>query len=85
MFTDVASGARSDRPGLVAALDYVRPGNALVVVRLDRLGNLITFTDDLRSRGVAFRSLREGIDTSTPTGRLMLHVWWVRSRRWSVS
>lgn len=78
IFEDVASGAKASRPGLAAALDYVREGDTLAVVRLDRLGrrlgDLIVFTDELRSRGVQFRSLVEGVDTSTPTGRMMLHV-----------
>lgn len=78
IFEDTASGAKASRPGLVAALDYVREGDTLTVVKLDRLGrrlgDLIVFTDDLRARGVQFRSLTEGIDTSTPTGRMMLHV-----------
>lgn len=78
IFEDVVSGVKASRPGLTAALDYVREGDVLVVVRLDRLGrrlgDLIIFTDELRSRGVQFRSLAEGIDTLTPTGRMMFHV-----------
>lgn len=78
VFEDVASGARSSRPGLASALDYTREGGVLTVVRLDRLGRrlveLIALTDDLRARGVGFCSLAEGINTSTPSGRLMLHV-----------
>ena len=78
IFEDVVSGAKAARPGLAAALDYVRDGDTLAVVRLDRLGrrlaDLIALTDDLQARGVGFRSLAEGIDTSTPSGRLMLHV-----------
>lgn len=66
IFEDVASGAKATRPGLTAAMDYVREGDVLVVVRLDRLGrrlgDLIVFTDELRSRRVRFRSLAEGID-----------------------
>lgn len=78
IFEDKASGVRSSRPGLDAALDYLREGDVLAVVRLDRLGrrlaDLIALTDELQRRGVGFRSLAEGIDTATPSGRLMLHV-----------
>jgi len=58
-WTDVASGARVDRPQLAAVLGALRPGDTLVVWRLDRLG----------------RSLRESIDTTTPGGRLVFHVF----------
>lgn len=75
-FTDVASGARSDRPQLAAVLDQLRPGDSLVVWRLDRLGrsvkDLITVVVDLRDRGVGFVSLTEGIDTTTASGRFQL-------------
>ena len=78
VFEDKSSGAKASRPGLDAALDYVREGDVLAVVRLDRLGrrlaDLIALTDGLQARGVGFRSLAEGIDTSTTSGRLMLHV-----------
>jgi DNA invertase Pin-like site-specific DNA recombinase len=75
-FTDVASGARSDRPQLAAVLDQLRPGDSLVVWRLDRLGrsvkDLITVVVDLRDRGIGFVSLTEGIDTTTASGRFQL-------------
>lgn len=78
VFSDTASGAIADRPELARALDYVRPGDTLVVWKLDRLGrslrHLIDTISELEERGVGFRSLQESIDTTTPTGRLLLHV-----------
>src|ERR1700722_6045152 len=77
-FEDKASGARDDRPGLADALPPARQGDCLVVWKLDRLGrtmrSLIGFVEDLRTRGVDFRSLTEGIDTSTPAGRFFFHI-----------
>src|SRR3712207_6204772 len=72
-FSDVASGAVEERAGLAAAaLDYVRPGDTLVVWRLDRLGrtlrHLIAEVNALDARGVGFRSLTEAIDTTTTDG-----------------
>lgn len=79
IFVDKASGALVDRPHLAAALDYVREGDVLVVWRLDRLGrslkHLVQIVGDLEERGVGFRSLRESIDTTTPAGRLVFHVF----------
>jgi len=78
-WTDVASGARADRPQLAAVLEALRPGDTLVVWRLDRLGrslpHLIETVRQLEERGVGFRSLRESIDTTTPGGRLVFHVF----------
>jgi DNA invertase Pin-like site-specific DNA recombinase len=78
VFEDKASGARDDRPGLADALSHARQGDCLVVWKLDRLGrtmrSLIGFVEDLRTRGVDFRSLTEGIDTSTPAGRFFFHI-----------
>jgi DNA invertase Pin-like site-specific DNA recombinase len=78
VFEDEASGARDDRPGLADALSHVRKGDCLVVWRLDRLGRtmrgLIEFTAALRERGVDFRSVTEGIDTTTPAGRFYFHI-----------
>src|ERR1700694_2324553 len=72
LFQDKASGACDDRPGLSAALEFVRPGDCLVVWKLDRLGrslqHLLQIVNDLRSRGVGFRSLTEQMDTTTPHG-----------------
>lgn len=72
------SGADFERPGLTAALDELRPGDMLVVWRLDRLGrsliDLIRLVTDLGARGVEFHSLSEAIDTSSPGGRLLFHM-----------
>ncbi|HBC0377530.1 TPA: recombinase family protein [Pseudomonas aeruginosa] len=79
IFEDTVSGAKADRPGLTAALAYVREGDALVVWRLDRLGrslpHLIETVGALEARGVGFRSLTEAIDTTTSGGRLIFHVF----------
>lgn len=75
VFTDRLSGAREDRPGVAALLDYVRAGDTVVVVALDRLGRslsgVIRTVETLTEAGVLLRSLREGIDYSTPTGRML--------------
>lgn len=76
VFTDVASGARTERPGLDAMMEFLRPGDTLVVWKIDRLGrsmtHLVQTVDYLREKGVAFKSLNDpGIDTDTPTGKLM--------------
>jgi DNA invertase Pin-like site-specific DNA recombinase len=79
IFTDTASGSKTDRPGLTEALSYVRSGDTLVVWRLDRLGrslgHLIETVRDLQDRGVHFRSLQEQLDTSTSGGKLVFHVF----------
>jgi DNA invertase Pin-like site-specific DNA recombinase len=79
IFTETASGAKGDRPLLQDALAYARPGDTLVVWRLDRLGrslpHLIATVAALRERGIGFRSLTEQIDTTTPGGKLIFHVF----------
>jgi DNA invertase Pin-like site-specific DNA recombinase len=79
IFTDIASGSRTDRPGLTDALDFARAGDTLVVWRLDRLGrtlaHLIQTVTDLKGRGVHFRSLQEQFDTGTSGGKLVFHVF----------
>lgn len=79
MFMDKLSGARCDRPGLAKCLDALQSGDVLVVWRLDRLGrsmlHLITLVEDLRGRGVGFRSLNEGaIDTTSASGELIFNI-----------
>src|SRR5664280_3183416 len=73
------SGVREDRPGLAQVLDYVRAGDTVVVVALDRLGRslsgVIRTIETLTERGVLLRSLREGIDYSTPTGRMLAGIF----------
>ena len=75
IFTDKATGAHVKRPQLTRCLASLQAGDVLVVWKLDRLGrslhDLIGLLDDLKARGVAFRSLTEAIDTATPTGRAM--------------
>lgn len=79
VFEEKASGAKTDRPVLAEVLTYLRPGDVLVVWRLDRLGrslaHLIETVTGLDERGVAFASVTEGIDTSTPGGRLVFHIF----------
>jgi DNA invertase Pin-like site-specific DNA recombinase len=78
VFTDTASGKLARRPQLDAALAYLRPGDVLVITKLDRLGrsvrNLIDLADTLHGRGVGLRVLDQGIDTTTPAGRMFFHV-----------
>lgn len=75
LFTDTATGAYVRRPELVKCLKNMTTGDTLTVWKLDRLGrslwDLITPLDELKARRVAFRSLTEAIDTTTPTGRAM--------------
>jgi len=79
LFTDVISGTKDERRGLTEALAYLRSGDTLVVWKLDRLGrslkHLITTITELQARGVAFRSVTEQIDTTTPGGKLIFHVF----------
>ncbi|WP_421522112.1 recombinase family protein [Ochrobactrum quorumnocens] len=75
---DGFSGADFSRPGLTKLLRSLRRGDTITVWRLDRLGRslfeLLKLVRDLNDRGVEFRSLSESLDTSTPAGRLLLHV-----------
>ncbi|MEN3269993.1 recombinase family protein [Pseudonocardia sp.] len=79
VFADKQSGRDADRPDLIACLGYLRAGDTLVVPSLDRLArslqDLVTLVSDLRRRGVGFRSLHEAIDTTTPGGRLVFHIF----------
>ncbi len=79
VFEDRASGVRADRAGLRSALEYVREGDVLVVWKLDRLGrslpHLIETVTTLEKSGVGFRSVTEAIDTTTPGGRLVFHLF----------
>lgn len=75
IFIDKATGAHLQRPELTQCLKTLQEGDTLTVWKLDRLGrslrDLIGLLDDLRARGVMFRSLTEAIDTATPTGRAL--------------
>lgn len=79
LFEDRASGAKDDRSGLGQALEFVRPVDVLVVWKLDRLGrslsHLLGIVNSLKERQVAFRSLTEGMDTTTASGELLFHVF----------
>ncbi|HWF70871.1 MAG TPA: recombinase family protein [Mycobacterium sp.] len=80
VYSDKLSGAstREQRTGLAALLDYARPGDAIVVVGIDRLGRnaaeVMTTIRELGEREVVLRSLREGIDTTNATGRMIAGV-----------
>jgi DNA invertase Pin-like site-specific DNA recombinase len=79
LFEDHASGAKDDRPGLAKALAFVQPGDVLVVWKLDRLGrslsHLLSIVNAMKEKQIAFRSLTEGMDTSTASGELLFHVF----------
>nr|WP_245775494.1 recombinase family protein [Nonomuraea wenchangensis] len=79
IFADKKSGKNVERDELRKALDYLRAGDTLVVPSLDRLGrslqDLISIVAELRKRGIGFRSLHEALDTTTPGGRLVFHVF----------
>jgi DNA invertase Pin-like site-specific DNA recombinase len=78
-FFDKASGKNADRPGLHDAFEYLRPGDALTVVSLDRLGrsleDLIGIVGRLKRHGVGFQSLHEKLDTTTAGGMFVFHVF----------
>ncbi len=78
IFEDTVSGAKSRRPGLDAALDYMRSGDRLVVTRLDRLGrsrvDTLNTMDALRLRGIVVECHHPRLDTSDPAGRLVMAV-----------
>ena len=78
-FVEKVSSAKEDRPQLKSALDYLRPGDTLVVWKLDRLARsmkqLIDTVDVLKAQGIGFRSLTEAIDTTTASGELFFHIF----------
>jgi DNA invertase Pin-like site-specific DNA recombinase len=79
IFSDTLSGAKIERPGLTEVLEFLRPGDALVVWKLDRLGrslkHLIEVMGDLDRQSITFISLTEQVDTSTSGGKLIFHVF----------
>ncbi len=80
IFEDVASGARTDRPGLKACLEYLRKNDTLVVWKSDRLGRstveLLKIIDSFREKEINFKSLTEDLfDTTTPNGRLVFGIF----------
>jgi len=76
VWTEKMSGKRDDRPELAALLKYARKGDTVVVWKLDRLGrslsHIVRTVEDLTKRGIHVRSLTDGADSSTPTGRMMI-------------
>jgi DNA invertase Pin-like site-specific DNA recombinase len=79
IFEEKASGAKRDKPGLAEALKFLREGDTLVVWKLDRMARslkqLIETVEQLEDQGIGFRSLTESIDTTTPGGRLVFHIF----------
>jgi len=79
LFSDVASGAKTQRPGLEKAIEFCRKGDILVVWKLDRMGrsmsHLIEMIQQLENKKVGFQSLTEKIDTTTAGGRLIFHLF----------
>jgi DNA invertase Pin-like site-specific DNA recombinase len=79
IYTEKISSAQRERPQLIAALDYMREGDTLVVYKLDRLARsireLIDTVEMLEGRGIGFRSLTEAIDTTSPGGKLIFHIF----------
>jgi len=79
IFSDVASGARTERPGLDKAIEFCRAGDVLVVWKMDRMGrsmsHLIEIIKKLEDHEVGFQSLTENIDTTTAGGRLIFHIF----------
>ena len=76
---DKVSGTVSERPGLIRIKDILRSGDTLVVWRLDRLGrslkDLIDWINYLDANGISFRSLNDAVDTRTPSGKLIFHIF----------
>ncbi|MBU1078421.1 MAG: recombinase family protein [Spirochaetes bacterium] len=77
-FTDKASGSQKLRKGLDDVLTFIRPGDELVIWKLDRLGrsliDLIKIVNSLKEKNIGFISLQDSIDTSTPAGKLFFHI-----------
>ncbi len=79
LFEDRVSGSHGNRAGLAKALGFLKRGDCLVVWKLDRLGrslpHLLTTVSALKTRGIAFRSLTEQMDTTTPQGEFLFHIF----------
>jgi len=77
-FTDKVSTMKAEHPGLADAVSHLRESDVLVLWKLDRLGRtvkgLVEFVADLQERKIQFRSLTDGIDTTTPAGRFFFHI-----------
>lgn len=79
IYSEVASGAKSERPVLDELFSHLRPGDILVIWKLDRLGrslkHLVELVGELLSKGIGLQSLQDPIDTATPQGRLTLNLF----------
>lgn len=79
VYVDVCSGKDSNRPQLMAMMDFVREGDTIIVESISRLArntkDLLTLTDEMIEKGVDFISLKETIDTNTPAGKAMLTIF----------
>lgn len=79
IYQETGSGSKSDRPELMNLLKAIRPGDELVVWKLDRLSrslkDLINLINELESKEVGFQSITDHIDTTTPAGKLMFHIF----------
>ncbi|HDK27857.1 MAG TPA: recombinase family protein [Candidatus Atribacteria bacterium] len=78
IFTDVYTGSKCNRPNFDKMLSFVRKGDCICVYKLDRfsrsLKDLIIITNELKEKGIDFKSLNEKIDTSSPEGKLFFHI-----------
>ena len=79
IFEDKESGVKAERAGLAGALETLRPGDTLVVWKLDRLGrslkHLVETVQALSDRGIGFKSLQESLDTASSGGKLIFHIF----------
>jgi DNA invertase Pin-like site-specific DNA recombinase len=79
VWSEKISGSKENRPELQTLLDHLRPGDVVTVTKYDRLSrslqDLLTIVEAIREKGAGFRSLAEDIDTTTPAGRLVFHVF----------
>ena len=88
IFEDKASGSNSQRKGLDDCLNYLRKGDVLVVLDLDRLGRLaselIKLIDELAEKDIGFKAINSPMDTTTPAGRAFLQIQ-AAFARWNVT
>ncbi|MBK8295145.1 MAG: recombinase family protein [Solirubrobacterales bacterium] len=79
IFSDKVTGTQAERPELTKMLEYARAGDTIVVWKLDRFGrnlkDLLDQVNGLDDRGIGFKSLNDNIDTTSPGGRLVFHVF----------
>lgn len=79
IFTDIISGATDERKGLTQAMSHIREGDTLVIWKLDRLGrslkHLIAVVGELEEKGIGLKSIKESIDTTSSTGKLVFHLF----------